>query len=90
VGWTATPRVLALSAVYFCTVTPFHGLSFFLPQIVKDFGLTNVEAGFVTAIPYVIGAISMVHWGRRVVMQGGTLAEYFAAGEPCKRARVWA
>jgi hypothetical protein len=52
---------------------------------VKDFGLTNVEAGFVTAIPYVIGAIGMVHWGRRVVMQGGTLAEYFAAGEPCKR-----
>jgi hypothetical protein len=26
----ATPRVLALSAVYFCTVTPFHGLSFSL------------------------------------------------------------
>jgi ACS family tartrate transporter-like MFS transporter len=59
-----TPRVLALGAVYFCFLTPFYGLSFFLPRIVKDFGLTNVEAGFVTAIPYVIGAIGMVHWGR--------------------------
>ena len=26
--------------------------------------MTNVQAGFVTAIPYVVGAIGMVHWGR--------------------------
>jgi nitrate/nitrite transporter NarK len=30
---------------------------------VKDFGLTNVQAGFVTAIPYVFDAIGMLHWG---------------------------
>jgi MFS family permease len=59
-----TPRVLALGIVYICIITPFYGLNFFLPQIVKDFGLTNVQAGFITAIPYVIGAIGMVHWGR--------------------------
>jgi MFS transporter, ACS family, tartrate transporter len=59
-----TPQVLALSLVYFCFLTPFYGLNFFLPQIVKDFGLTNAEAGFVTAIPYIIGTISTVHWGR--------------------------
>jgi MFS transporter, ACS family, tartrate transporter len=58
------PRVLALSIVYFCAQTPLYGLGFFLPQIVKDFGLTNVQAGFVNAIPYVIAAIGMVHWGR--------------------------
>jgi D-galactonate transporter len=66
-GWIKsmlTPRVLALGIVYFCILTPFYGLSFFLPRIVKDFGLTNVQAGFVTAIPYVIGSIGMVHWGR--------------------------
>jgi MFS transporter, ACS family, tartrate transporter len=59
------PRVLALGIVYFCGQTPLYGLGFFLPQIVKDFGLTNVQAGFVNAIPYVIGAVGMVHWGRR-------------------------
>jgi nitrate/nitrite transporter NarK len=66
-GWLKsmlTPRVLALGVVYLCMLTPQYGLSFFLPQIVKDFGLTNVQAGFVTAIPYVVGAIGMVHWGR--------------------------
>jgi len=66
-GWLKTiltPRVLALGIVIFFALTPQFGLVFFLPQIVKDFGLTNVEAGFVTAIPYVIGAIGLVHWGR--------------------------
>jgi ACS family tartrate transporter-like MFS transporter len=67
VGWLksmVTPRVLGLGIVYFCILTPFYGLSFFLPQIVKDFGLTNIQAGFVTAILYLIGSIGMVHWGR--------------------------
>ena len=58
-----TPRVLALSIVYFCVLTPYYGINFFLPQIVKDFGLTNIQAGFVTAIPYVVSAVGMVHWG---------------------------
>jgi ACS family tartrate transporter-like MFS transporter len=58
------PRVLALGIVYLCMLTPIYSLSFFLPRIVKDFGLTNVQAGFVTAIPYVVGTIGMVHWGR--------------------------
>ena len=56
------PQVLALSLVYFCFLTAFYGLNFFLPQIVKDFGLTSDEAGFVTAIPYIIGTIGTVHW----------------------------
>jgi ACS family tartrate transporter-like MFS transporter len=66
-GWLKsmlTPRVLALGIVWFFALAPQSGLAFFLPQIVKDFGLTNVQAGFVTAIPFVIGSIGMVHWGR--------------------------
>jgi MFS family permease len=67
-GWPksmVSPRVLALGAVYFCAQTPAYSLTFFLPRMVKDFGLTNVQAGFVTAIPYVIAAIGQVHSGRR-------------------------
>jgi ACS family tartrate transporter-like MFS transporter len=57
------PRVLSLGILYFCLTVPAFGLNFFLPQIVKDFGLTNVQAGLVTAIPYVIASIGLVHWG---------------------------
>jgi MFS transporter, ACS family, tartrate transporter len=59
------PKVLALSLVYFGAVATNYGLSFFLPQIVKAFGVSNVQAGLVTALPYVVGAISIVWWGRR-------------------------
>jgi D-galactonate transporter len=59
------PKVLALAYVYFGAVAVNYGLSFFLPQIVKAFGLSNVATGFVTAIPYIVGTVSMVWWGRR-------------------------
>jgi ACS family tartrate transporter-like MFS transporter len=58
------PKVLALSLVYFGAVATNYGLSFFLPQIVKAFGVSNVQAGLITALPYVVGTIGIVWWGR--------------------------
>jgi len=58
------PKVLALSLVYFGAVSTNYGLSFFLPQIVKAFGVSNLQAGFITALPYVVGVVSIVWWGR--------------------------
>ena len=58
-------RVLAVSLVYFGAVACNYGFSFFLPTIVKGFGLTNLQTGFVTALPYVVGTIGMVIWGQR-------------------------
>jgi MFS transporter, ACS family, tartrate transporter len=59
------PKVLALSAVYFGCVAVNYGLSFFLPQIVKEFGVSNLQAGFISALPYAVGLIGIVWWGRR-------------------------
>jgi ACS family tartrate transporter-like MFS transporter len=59
------PKVLALSLVYFGAVSTNYGLSFFLPQIVKAFGMSNFQAGLVAALPYVVGLVSIVLWGRR-------------------------
>ncbi|MBS0639667.1 MAG: MFS transporter [Proteobacteria bacterium] len=58
-------RVLALCLVYFGAVATNYGTAFWLPQIVKEFGLSNLQVGFVTAIPYVVGTIGMVWWGKR-------------------------
>ncbi len=58
------PRVILLGCVYMALNIPQYGLSFFLPQIVKAFGVTNVQAGFITALPYVIGALGMIVWSR--------------------------
>jgi MFS family permease len=59
------PRVLVIALIYFGANATNYGLSFFLPTIVKGFGLTNVQTGFVTSLPYVVGVIGMVVWGKR-------------------------
>ncbi len=53
-----------MSLVYFGAVATNYGTAFWLPQIIKGFGLSNTGVGFVTAIPYLIGAIGMVLWSR--------------------------
>ncbi|WP_322101438.1 MFS transporter [Paraburkholderia sp. J41] len=58
------PRVLAVALIYFGANATNYGLSFFLPQIVKAFGLTNLQTGFVTSLPYAVGVVSMIFWGR--------------------------
>jgi ACS family tartrate transporter-like MFS transporter len=58
-------RVWLLGLVYLGMVTSLYGFGFWLPQIVKGFGdLSNLEVGFVSAIPYAVGALSMYLWGR--------------------------
>jgi MFS transporter, ACS family, tartrate transporter len=57
------PRVLGLSLVYFGIGTATYGVVYFLPQIIKGWGLTNLQTGFVSSIPDIVGTIGMVVWG---------------------------
>ena len=57
------PRILALAVVYLGIATASLGLVLFLPQMIKQLGLSNLMTGFATAIPYVIGTIGMIVWG---------------------------
>lgn len=63
-------RVWMLAAMAFGFFLTIYGIGFFLPQIVKSFGLTDVQTGFVTAFPYVIGSASLVFWARRADRTG--------------------
>ncbi|MEZ5899768.1 MAG: MFS transporter [Hyphomicrobiaceae bacterium] len=58
------PRVLALSLVYFGIVAGLYSLTFWTPQIVKAFGLSNSATGLIAAIPFLGGALVMYPWGR--------------------------
>ncbi|MGO8908611.1 MAG: MFS transporter [Bradyrhizobium sp.] len=60
----SSPKVIALSLIYFGFVGALYGMQFWLPQIVKAFGLTNAQTGLVTAIPYLFGTIAMILWAR--------------------------
>jgi MFS transporter, ACS family, tartrate transporter len=57
------PKVLLLTLNYFGIVAASLGMLLFLPQMVKTLGLTNMQVGWVTMIPYLCGAVAMVFWG---------------------------
>ena len=56
-------RVLVLSMIYMTSVTASYGIVFFLPQIVKGLGHSNLMTGMLTAIPYTVGIIGLLAWG---------------------------
>jgi len=57
-------RVLFLASVYFSNVCLLNGITFFMPQIVKGFGLSAERTGFVMAIPSLLALIALIAWGR--------------------------
>jgi MFS transporter, ACS family, tartrate transporter len=63
--WAALkdPRVLILSLIYLTSTTANYGIVFFLPQIVKGLGLTNIQTGLVSAMPWIIGTAGLFLWG---------------------------
>ncbi|MGY4368271.1 MFS family permease [Bradyrhizobium sp. LB1.3] len=75
----SSPKVIALSLVYFGFVGALYGMQFWLPQFVKAFGLTNAQTGFVTAIPYLFGTIAMI-------LCGAALGRHARARDACRRA----
>ncbi|MBV8889261.1 MAG: MFS transporter [Alphaproteobacteria bacterium] len=57
------PKVLLLCLNYLGIVTASLGMLLFLPQIIKELGLTNMEVGWAGMVPYICGAIAMVGCG---------------------------
>jgi MFS transporter, ACS family, tartrate transporter len=57
------PKVLLLSLNYIGIVTASLGMLLFLPQVIKELGVSYMQVGWLTMIPYICGAISMVFWG---------------------------
>ncbi|HTO41779.1 MAG TPA: MFS transporter [Rhizomicrobium sp.] len=57
-------RVLVLAITDIGIVLPLYGLGLWLPQIVKAMGFSNLETGFVVAIPYAVSTLAMVLWAR--------------------------
>ncbi|MDP4004716.1 MFS transporter [Methylobacterium sp. NEAU K] len=56
--------VLAASLIYAGASGASQCLSLWQPQIIKSFGLSNLETGLLNAIPFGIASVLMVLWGR--------------------------
>ncbi|HXY99301.1 MAG TPA: MFS transporter [Stellaceae bacterium] len=57
------PKVLLLSLNYLGIVTASLGMLLFMPQLLKQLGLTNMQVGWAGAVPYICGTVSLVAWG---------------------------
>jgi MFS transporter, ACS family, tartrate transporter len=57
------PRVLLLSVLFLGIGVASVGIVAFLPQIIKQLGVTNMMTGVLVSLPYVIGSIAMIVWG---------------------------
>ena len=64
-GLFRDPVIIWLCIAYFGMVGINYALVFFLPQIVQQFGLTVVQIGFVSAVPFALGGLAMIWWARR-------------------------
>jgi len=65
------PKVWVLCAVYFCIVMGTYGISFWLPQIIKDTITKDPwEIGLISAIPWAVAAIAMVWNGHHSDVTG--------------------
>lgn len=59
------PIVWVLGLVYFSLIVAVYGFALWLPQLIKAAGeFTNVEVGWLTAVPYAVAAVGMVLIGR--------------------------
>jgi nitrate/nitrite transporter NarK len=64
------PRVLLLAFIFFLVVMGVYGLGFWLPQIIKRFGVSDTAVGILAAIPYLVAALVQVFWCRHSDAEG--------------------
>ncbi|PJX21022.1 MFS transporter [Advenella sp. S44] len=58
------PRLLYLALVYFLVLVGFGGVTFWMPQLIKNTGIVDAQTiGFLTSIPWLAGGIGMVFIG---------------------------
>src|SRR4029453_11216422 len=57
-------RLFTLAFINFCGIVGSVGIGLWLPQIIKELGLSSTAIGFVAAIPYLVGAFAMTWWAR--------------------------
>ncbi|WP_250499123.1 MFS transporter [Caballeronia sp. GAWG1-5s-s] len=57
-------RVFVLAFINFCGIVGSVGVGLWMPQIIKQFGVTHSVVGWLTALPYLIGAFAMLWWAR--------------------------
>ncbi len=57
------PQVLTVAAIHFAQAGVAVGIAVFTALIIKQLGLSNMQTGLLTAVPYVLGTVGILVWG---------------------------
>jgi MFS transporter, ACS family, tartrate transporter len=57
-------RVLTLGFIHFAQAGVSVSIAVFVAQMIKQLGLTNMQTGWVTSIPFICGTIGILIWGQ--------------------------
>ena len=63
-------HVLILSLVLAGSTAVSSGLQLWQPQIIKSYGLTNMQTGLLNSVPFALASGVMLWWGRRSDLTG--------------------
>jgi MFS transporter, ACS family, tartrate transporter len=58
-------HVLVLSVTLAGSTAVSSGLQIWQPQIIKSYGLTNMQTGLLNSLPFALASVIMVLWGKR-------------------------
>jgi ACS family tartrate transporter-like MFS transporter len=56
-------RVLALGLIHFAQAGVSVSMAVFVAQMIKQLGLTNMQTGWLTSVPFICGTIGILVWG---------------------------
>jgi ACS family tartrate transporter-like MFS transporter len=72
-------RVLMLTAITFAFTIGSYGVGIWLPLILKNHGLSNMQVGWLSAVPYLFATVGMLLWARLVDRKGHKIYNLMAA-----------
>ena len=71
--------MLILTFSYFCLIVGVLGVTLWLPQMLKQRGLSTTAIGFTSAFPYLVASVGMIAWSFRIDRSRAYLGNYVTA-----------
>ena len=71
-------KVWILTGILFSYWLGINGIAIWLPLILKGHGLTDMQIGWLSAVPYLVASVAMIAWARYMDRTGQHLANLAA------------
>lgn len=60
----SNPHVIVMAIIYFGIGCGTWGVAYWMPLIIQNMGFSNVEVGYIAAVPGLFGCVALILWAR--------------------------